>query len=384
MPRPRKQPLFELAGQWIAQEPGRQGLWRYWYDAGAARVRRQPLGTDDLEEAKIRLAMAVVQEERPTTSTELAAVMLRYHVEHTNALRSAKMAKYASKKVLDFVGQHALVDALTPDMWRDFARKMVSEGSSASYIARIVGVIAAGIKHARITGIDVPTGEAWIDRVAPGAKAARKVPMPTDDQVAALLSYPIAEPLFRWALISLGTGARPEAALDLRPEQRRDGLIDLNPPDRRQNKKHRPIVREPSILTSWLDEWAKSDDRHMTGRFVAYANVSAVQSALDRLAAPDALGIQLSAYSLRHKVTTVLRRAKRHGVTEDDIAWQLGHRRPHLRTTGGYGEFEPDYLDAPAQALDTWLRGLGFSRKTPAKRGGRRLATIKNRAASNG
>ena len=58
------------------------------------------------------------------------------------------------------------------------------------------------------------------------------------------------------------------------------------------------------------------------------------------------------AYSIRHKMTSVLRRSR---VSEDQIAVQLGHRRPNLRTTGGYGEFDPDYLSDAAAAIEAFF-----------------------------
>jgi hypothetical protein len=61
---------------------------------------------------------------------------------------------------------------------------------------------------------------------------------------------------------------------------------------------------------------------------------------------------RLPAYSFRHKVTTLLRKAK---LSEDEIGLQLGHRRDAARTTAGYGEWNPDYLKGVADALDAWL-----------------------------
>jgi hypothetical protein len=67
------------------------------------------------------------------------------------------------------------------------------------------------------------------------------------------------------------------------------------------------------------------------------------------------------AYSIRHKLATVLRR---YAVPEDQIAMQLGHKRPALRTTGLYGEYEPSYLKAAADALDAFMIRLqGFTRR---------------------
>lgn len=47
--------LFEYKGQWIGQEPGRPGYYRYWYDDGSRRVKRKALAATDLPEAKDEL-----------------------------------------------------------------------------------------------------------------------------------------------------------------------------------------------------------------------------------------------------------------------------------------------------------------------------------------
>ena len=60
MPRRKARSEFELAGQWIAEEPGRPGHYRFWIDPGVGRTRRASLGTTDIEEAKARLAAAAL------------------------------------------------------------------------------------------------------------------------------------------------------------------------------------------------------------------------------------------------------------------------------------------------------------------------------------
>jgi integrase len=66
---------------------------------------------------------------------------------------------------------------------------------------------------------------------------------------------------------------------------------------------------------------------------------------------------RLSAYSYRHKVATVMRKAR---LPREEQDMQLGHARPT-----GYGEWEPDYLQGVADALDAWW--LGLSTKVTTK-----------------
>ncbi len=124
MPRPRKAPLFELGGQWLAREPGRTGFWRFWYDAGTQKVRRQRLGGLDLEAAKLELAQHVLRAEAPRRSSPLAAVMLRYHEERSDKVRSAKMARAASRKALAFFGADAAVCDLTEQRQASFVIRL--------------------------------------------------------------------------------------------------------------------------------------------------------------------------------------------------------------------------------------------------------------------
>ena len=52
-------------------------------------------------------------------------------------------------------------------------------------------------------------------------------------------------------------------------------------------------------------------------------------------------------YSLRH---TAARWMRLQGVSADEVAQQLGHRK--LGTTGVYTEYDPQYLKAACEALD--------------------------------
>jgi integrase len=90
--------------------------------------------------------------------------------------------------------------------------------------------------------------------------------------------------------------------------------------------------------------------------YCGYASVESVQTAIERLRDKNKEKTvklpALSAYSFRHKVTTVLRKRR---LSEDEIGTQLGHRRESARTTAGYGEWDPDYLLGVAGALDAWF-----------------------------
>lgn len=114
------------------------------------------------------------------------------------------------------------------------------------------------------------------------------------------------------------------------------------------------MFRVSRRLGGWLDEW----EREAPGAryFSTITTVDGLQSAINRTR-EIARVPKIVAYSCRHKVATIFRRAR---VSEDQIALWLGHRRPNLRTTGLYGEYEPDYLREAQEAID------GFMAKLPS------------------
>lgn len=129
--------------------------------------------------------------------------------------------------------------------------------------------------------------------------------------------------------------------------------MNLNPPERRQNKKFRSTVREARVLRGWFDKWEREGLDPFGGRYCGYTTIEGVKTALQALRGRGAVNLPLiSTYSFRHKVTTVLRRSR---VSEDQVSQMLGHRRENLRVTGGYGEWSPDYLTDAAAAIDAWF-----------------------------
>lgn len=365
MPRARAKPLFELAGQWIAAEPGKRNLFRYWTEPGTSRTRRETLGTADLGEAKLRFAAIVLQSGPKTPRSLLSAVLLPYFEEHTDKLPSAKQSRSAGRVMLKCWGDEIRVNELTEAKQKEFALWATAQGFGLPYVARVLTVLRAALTHGNVAAPDkIIATEAkmrarWSVK---SSKAPRRPFIPTDDELVRILAADMPERLRRWIVISLLTNCRPEAALDLAPgSRRRDaGTLDLNPEGREQNKKVRPIVREPRALRAIFDRWERGGLAEYGGRFCGYTSVEGVKSALQRLRAEIGQP-RLSLYSFRHKVTTVLRSRR---VSEDQISMMLGHKRRDQRTTAGYGEFAPDYLKDAARALDSWFLALRRKRNS--------------------
>ncbi len=368
MPRPRARPLFELAEQWIAEEPGRPGLYRFWNDPGTGRTRRAKLGTDDLEIAKTRLAEIVLTKQVKTNDSHLLVVLENYFCDKTDHLVSRSSARNAGRLFLECWGPSFRVRALSVERQKDFVRWSIDRNHALSTISRNLGVLAAALSHAKLS-VEVIYSEGSVLSQWPEfrPKPPRIIFEPTDGDLVRLLSASMPDNLRRWILNAIATGGRPEAVLELSCQARilELGLIDLNPQGRRQNKKYRATVRELPVQTCWLNAWEAENPlaemRHARSapRYCSYASVDSVDTALRRVCSRREVNLPfLSVYSFRHRVASVLRASKSPRVTGEQISYQLGHRRPGDRTTRGYGAYDSDYLEEAALVLDEWVRRL--------------------------
>ena len=371
MPPARARPFFELEGQWIAKEPGKAGLYRFWRDAGIGRTRRASLGTTDIEIAKSRLAEIVITGSPKNIDTHLAIVLESYFVERTDHLASSGPARNAGRLLLECWGTLVKTGAIIEERQKRFIDWSLLRGHALSYIARNLGVLASALKHAKIPHTVLYNEGVILARwPALKPKPSRKPFIPSDEELSRLLGSRMPENLFRWILNSMATVGRLEAVLELAPTSRaRDArLIALNPAGRRQNKKFRATVREPKVMTRWLNQWEKSGLGAYGNKYCGYASVDSIDTALRRVCAKESVNLpKLSVYSFRHKCTTVLRKA---GVPSEQISYQLGHRRPEERSTRGYGEYDPKYLIDATAALDTWIKRilrLAKAREIPLK-----------------
>lgn len=356
MPRPRSRSLFEIGGFWLSTVPNRAGLYAFWTDASNGGTRRRSLGTADIEQAKLKLAEMALQGAPAAPSSPLSIILENYFLARTDHLPSKKPARSAGRLFIEEWGAKAKVQDVTEQKQRDFVSACVAKGHSLGYVARNMTVLSAAFRHAGLT-IKVFISEGHMRDVWKiKAKAPRKVFVPTDQQLAKILRAPMPEDLSRWLLISMATACRPEAGIDLAPAARipEAQALNLNPADRVQNKKVRPIVRCPKVLTVALNKWEKKSLDGHGGHYCGYASVDSVDSALERVCKPLGLGA-VSVYSIRHKATTVMRAA---GVPREQIDRQLGHVGAGVRTTDGYGEFSPDFQREAAAALDAWIRRL--------------------------
>lgn len=365
MPRPRLNPLFEIGEYWVGRDYNSPLLYRYWWDKEKSRTRRATLGTADLEEAKLRLADLVINTAPVTQESRLSTVFERYCDEHGDKTETGSTARIAYRLFKECWGVQMPVSDVSEARQKEFAQWCASErGFALGTISRHLEILRAALRYSDLS-TKVYTNKSTIrDKWRVKTKPPRKVYIPTDAELKRLWNTDMPENLRRWILISMGTGGRPAAALDLSPASRRReaGLLDLLPADRVQNKKYRPVVKVPPILARAMDRWEKEGPPNVGGAFVGYTDYHGVKQALERVCAPEKANIpNLTTYSFRHKVATVLRLAK---VPSEQISAQLGHRRPEDRITASYGSYDPDYLKESAAALEAWINAIvGKKRK---------------------
>lgn len=346
MPRPRRKPLFELSDYWINAIDGRPGLYYFWYEPGTGRVCRARLREQDLEAAKVELA-GIVLGGKGTKKAFLSIVLENYYTQRSDKLPSKYVARSAGRIALAHFGAKARVSKLTPEAQREFILHCAQTLDHApTTIARNMTVIATALAFAGIADVPVIYRIGEVRAAIPKPKAEARTFMPSDDELARFVAS-IDGPLHRAVLVMMNTLCRPEAATDLAPGQRdrEAGLLSLNPDGRAQTKKFRPVIRATDCLSGWLEAWEPCE------RYAGIKSYGDLQEAFQE--ARDAAKLpELVPYSIRHKMTTVLRRSS---VPEDQVSLMLGHKRPQFRTTAGYGEFDPSYLKEACAAVDAYM-----------------------------
>jgi integrase len=328
-------------GEWfLYQRHGSTAYYRARYNRDTGKLERFSLGTIDAEDARQKLETwwlqnRQVREEGPADAS-LADILRRYWEHHAQNLPSASGNRDALAKWLDY-WQDASVAGLTVERQDAFVAHLEKRGLKRSTIQRTLNIGRAAISRAFKRGelASMP----FILSVT--VKTHPPKGRPLEIQEIARLYHNAAPHLRTFILWMAGTAARPEAIINLRSEQVewQHRVIRLNPEGREQNKKHRPVVRLPETLAcQTFDGWLITHrGDHVQGIKTAW-KAAVKRAGLDNSVRP---------YSLRH---TAARWMRLHGVSADEVAQQLGHRK--LGSTGVYTEYDPQYLKAACEALD--------------------------------
>lgn len=375
--------LFEYRGQWIREEKGRKGFYRYWRDVGSRRVKRKALSSITLEEAKeelIELLGADIPSSKDPREVWLFDVLNHYkdHYAEPKGYKQMAAARRASELVYaafqSFMGAPKVSD-LTRTNQRRVWKHMASEaGLSAKSVMTYMIAVRAAINYAslpQLITIDEQQVEVQLlDSTVPifcnqeeiaehigGQVSQAREYIPTYEELGKWIDAIEQEDDFRYVMIALNTCARNEAIFDLTVSQQVNfeaGTIDLNPVGRRQTKKRRPVIRMTTNLAAWFKHW--DEDKPIR----QYQDT--VEKRLNKLGKPvldkegnvvrDLRMPEMTCYTLRHFIATNMRNTSRPVSREQRSKW-LGHTvNEGSKTTDWYEKFDPDYLEEPMRATE--------------------------------
>lgn len=398
MPKNTGEKLFEYGGYWIGRVHGTPILYAYWYDRGKRQTPRRSLATADFEEAKTKLialaSAAKILNSKSPDAVSLSEVLMHYYDNDASTKPSADQAMRGIELVTQFMMDLRLngiptVSSFGPIRQREF---MVwcrdHHGHSANTIARNLSVISAAFRFGKklVVVVDqfgnkhevqlldmAPDVVTQASRVAELIGAPEPTPrdwLPTFEEFGRFIDSidKRKENLFRFVILAMNTWARPQTVIDFRDNEqtvnRRFGVIDLNPPGRRQTVKYRPKIRLTDNLRGWLDEWQKDEIEEGQERAPMSwdgAPITAIKRTFVRHA-EDCKLPDFTPGTIRHFMATMVRREKPPVSKEQRDVW-LGH--DEKRTANAYEAFDPEYLKNCMQATEKVIQKLQKHTKRP-------------------
>lgn len=379
-----QQRLWQYDQYWLGYEDGSDALYIYWYDEKARRTRRESARTRDLEEAKLKVIQRALDEPKKDPShpdAVLLVTVLRFYMRHHGAhIRSGNLARRAFKLLIQYlkvstgdgapkVGQFTLARQHAFMKWcRDEHR--ISAKSISTYLSYIKAAFRFAatpriIKDSKgerevclmSSAPHVVDSEGAVSKITGLPTSQPRQWIPTDQEMAAIIDELADEHIFRYVVMALNTWARPEAIIELdvsRQVQFQEGLVDLNPPGRAQNKKRRPMIRLTENLRHWLLHWNLDRPIVFNGTPVQRVDNRTLAKAAKRAGVTG----QFTKYTIRHYMATRIRKVPGIPVMREERAEWMGHADPKHRQTQWYESFDPDYLGSCMRATDAILRQL--------------------------
>jgi integrase len=321
-------------------------IWYICWTGADGRPGRASTRTRDRQEAERKLALHVIEHDRPQeqrlAQTSLEAVLVRYWTHHAKRLGDRGIVRRVIGLVSDHAAMVSLAD-LTIGRQEQFIREAmptVSEGTRRRYM----GVLEAAVNWSYQRGeIERPIPilvPAAVD--GPGAKPL------TPQEIGRFLAAAEHEHERRLALLLATTGARPQAVLQLDWMRVLPGAVDYDVPGRRRTKKRRARAPLAPTVASYLEtnrsigpviQWA---DKPLRSHRMTIARIMA------------RAGLDATAYSVRKGLATWL--AER-DVPEWEVGRLLGHR-VGSGTTERYAHHRPSYMRATREAIEALLREI--------------------------
>lgn len=404
--------LFEYRGQWVGQERGREGFYRYWYDDGSRRVKRKALSAVTLDGAKeelITLLGSAAPSKQAPSEVYLFDVTKHYQENYAEPrgykpMAAARRAAHLVLSAFQAIGipSPKVADLTLLNQRRCWAAMAEAENLSAKSIMTYMIAVRAAINYSalpQLITIDEQQVEVQLlDSTVPvfcnqekiadhigGQVSTSREYIPTYEELGRWIDAIKEEDDFRYVVIALNTCARNEAIFDLTLSKQVNfdvGTIDLNPAGRRQTKKRRPVIRMTTNLAAWFKHWEAADKvKAAAEQEKAKANAGegeakggdkpirqyqdTVEKRLNRMGKREdefdkegnqvwkALNMpEMTCYTLRHFIATNMRRTSKPVSREQRSKW-LGHTvNEGSKTTDWYEKFDPDYLEEPMRATE--------------------------------
>lgn len=268
----RPKPLYQRGKYALHRREGRPNLQIVWYDG--RRERTASAGTPDLAEARIALDRLYLQDggerhcptcHRPWDNEQsplLSAVIADYLIL-SEGKAGVKSARGRLAHVLDYLGDKpetrcAEVDEAWVEGFRKaLLEKPVKDGESTR--PRSIGAVEGCVLQLA-AAINSSGQRAKFRAEQPRDVAKSPSYRASVKTLAAMFRFALEEPhrinLLRYLRFAVATWARPDAIFDAGPAQWHSEarVLDLNPPNRKQTKKHRPKVPVARQFAPFLDD----------------------------------------------------------------------------------------------------------------------------------
>jgi hypothetical protein len=348
----------QIGDYWLSKKPGRDGAadaWcRTWYDKSSRQTCRLSLGTSDFQQASLALVRWITAELNSENDIDpenvfVEGVLLTYWYEHAQKLPSATTAWNGLAYWQEY-WHGKTVAQITPREQKRFRNWLAAKGLEDGGIDRVLSdgraALNRAVKWQELTTAPhifaLQTAEDKRSRAPMGRPIVPK-------EMALLFDAANSRHMLIYLLIATNTLARPAAVLDLRGAQYDEAhdRVDLNPPGRRQNKKHRPVLAVTPTLRPWLQ---RAEDPRQ--RYVVYggAPIKSIKTAWELLIQEAGLDGRVTPYSIRHGMAREMRKRK---VPKEQISIFLGHLpKESDATTSIYAPYDPEYCSEAIAAIE--------------------------------
>lgn len=324
------------------------------YDRRKRRTHRESGPYDGYRDCETAVARTFLGRPLADSAEPSLDIIFARYLDYMKGRPSAPQAAFSIERLYEFFQlegtKPSRAELTVPFQERFIAWRGATCGGNT--ISRDMSVYSAALNrvyHRR----QLSAPQVIID-VDPATKAGDRERVLARDEIAALMDA-AADHVFVFIFISLNTGARPAAALELGPPscdyERR--LVDLSGGrPRAYRNKRRPILPMTDAFKRQLED--RQGERFVLG---ARGPLKSIRKAFD--SARDLAGVSADVHpvTLRHTVATELRAR---GVAEWEAKGFMGHRPGS--SIENYAKYRPDYLSDARQAIDAWIDSIPSDR----------------------